>query len=300
MATSLKHVSESLKSSKEITADESNNSSLFEMETPVVETQKPEREYVVFKLCKKKRGRTYVDGICDNVLNPKTKRRERIWLLNGADSIWQTEITELLKDKDYLTRNRRSIQFEDGVCRIKVNDERALEFARATTHNVGRGKKNTGGKFDFYEYDPQVEQEEKLKSQRLKIDLLLKVSNMDAAKMKKLASFMGIVFVDDIGMEKGDEGIRSELLIKVDNNPTEFAKHIDSAEVEISYMVKMAIRQAKIDLQGQSGNAIWAGGKGFIAKIPAARKAHEYLTELAMTNSDEGRAFKEQLQTMIK
>lgn len=300
MATSLKDVNESQKSAKELSGEENKKSSLFQVEQPVVETKKPEREYFVFKLCKKKRGRAHVDGICDNVMNPTTKRRERIWLLNGADSIWQSELQELLKDKEYVRRNRRSLSFEDSICRIHVTDDRALEFARATTHNVGRGKKNTGGKFDFYEYDPQAEQQEKLQSQRLKIDLLLKVSNLDASKVKKLASFMGISFVDDIGMEKGDEGIRSELLIKVDNNPTEFAKYIDSAEVEISYMVKMAIRQAKIDLTGHSGNAIWAGGKGFIAKIPAARKAHEYLTELAMTNSDEGRAFKEQLQTMIK
>lgn len=42
-----------------------------------------EREFYVFKLVKRKRGTVYVDGICDNVLNPKTNRRERIWLLNG-------------------------------------------------------------------------------------------------------------------------------------------------------------------------------------------------------------------------
>jgi len=45
---------------------------------------------------------------------------------------------------------------------------------------------------------------------------------------------------------------------------------------------------------------LWAGGKGFIAKIPVGRKPYEYLTELAMTNSDEGRAFKEGLAQFAK
>jgi hypothetical protein len=117
--------------------------------------------------------------------------------------------------------------------------------------------------------------------------------------MKKLASFFNISFVDEIGMPKTDEGVRSELMLRADNNPEVFEKYIDSQEVEISYLIKRAILDAKIDLTGQHGNAIWANGKGFIAKIPAGRKPYEYLTELAMTNSDEGRKFKEQLQTLI-
>ena len=70
--------------------------------------------------------------------------------------------------------------------------------------------------------------------------------------------------------------------------------------VDIQYLVKQAIIEAKIDLTGQAGNALWAGGKGFICKIPVGRKPYEYLTELAMTNSDEGKSFKEQLQTLVK
>lgn len=258
----------------------------------------PEQQYVIFRLAKKKRGRTYIDGICDSVLNPKTQRRERVWLLNGADSIWQSEILELLKDKDYVKRNRRSLVFEDSICRIPVHDDRALEFARVNTKNVG--KIRTGaGKFDYYEYNAAAEQEDRLKAQMLKIDMVIKAKEMPSEKMKKLASFMGIVFYDELGQPKGEDGIRSELMIRADNNPTLFAKYIDSKEVDVAFMVKKAILEAKIDLTAQGGNAIWSGGKGFIAKIPQARKPLEYLTELAMTNSDEGRAFKGQLETMI-
>ena len=257
-----------------------------------------ERRYVIFRLVKKKRGRTYVDGICDNVPNPTTKKRERIWLLNGADSIWQSELTELLKDKDYVSRNRRSLIFEDGVCRVPVHDERALEFARATTKNVGKNRTGSG-KFDFYEYDALEEQASRLKKQMTKIDVILKVKDMPADKMKKLASFLGIMPYDELGQLKGEEGIRTELLLKADSNPEIVDKYFDSKEVEISYLVKKGIVDAKIDLTGQTGNALWADGKGFICKVPAGRKPHEYLTELAMTNSDEGRAFKTQLEQIV-
>ena len=69
--------------------------------------------------------------------------------------------------------------------------------------------------------------------------------------------------------------------------------------MEVQYLVRKGIGEAKIDLGGVSGNVTWANGKGYIAKIPANRKPLEYLTELAMTNSDEGRLFKEQLEQIV-
>lgn len=263
----------------------------------MVEPPKSERTHVIFRLVKKKKGRTHIDGACDFVRNPKKDgKTERIWLLRGAHSIWQSELTDQLKDKEYMRRNRRSLTFEDGLLRIPVIDELALEFARANTHNVG--KIRTGnGKFDYYEYDASAEQAARYEKEILKIKMVVEAEKMPIEKAKKLASFLGISFVDELGMPKGDDGIRTELMIKANTFPEQFAKYIDSHEVDIQYMVKKAIIEAKIDLTGQSGNALWSGGKGFIAKIPLGRKPFEYLTELAMTNSDEGRAFKEQLQT---
>lgn len=189
--------------------------------------------------------------------------------------------------------------FEDGICRISSLHERELEFARANVNNVGKNNRNGSGKYDFYEYDPQEEQKAKLEVQMVKINTVIKIKEMEAGKMKKIASFLGIAFVDDLGQAKGEDGIRTELMIKADVQPLLVSKYIDSREVEIAYMVKKAIIEAKIDLTGQNGNALWASGGGFIAKIPSTRKAYEYLTELAMTNSDEGRNFKEQLETIV-
>ena len=267
---------------------------------PQMETRVVQQEFVIFRLVgNKRKGRVYVDGIDDAVLNPKTQKRERIWLLNSADSIWQSDLVELIKDKDFMRRNRRSLLFESGVCRIPVWDDRALEFARACRHNVGSKDRRTGSKYEFIEYDPIKQQEEAIKKEYFEIEMVLKAKDMEVNKMKKLASFLGIPFNDDFGQYKGDDGIRRELIISAKRNPKNFEKYIDSKEVEIAYLVKKAILEAKIDLTAQGGNAIWAGGKGFIAKIPISRKPLEYLTELAMTNTEEGRGFKEQLEQII-
>lgn len=257
-----------------------------------------EIRYVVFRLVKKKKGRTHIDGVCDNVLNPNTKKRERIWFLNGAPSIWQSEILDLIKDKEYVRYNRRSLIFENGVCRIPIEDERALEYARANKHNVGDNKTGSG-KFDFYEYDPGKEQAEKVAKQKLKIDMILKVSQMPIEKVKPLAAFLGIAFVDDLGMPKTDDGIRSELILKADTFPEMFAKYVDNEEVNVAWMVRKGLTSSLIDLTGQQGAAVWGNGKGLIAKIPASRKPLEYLTELAMTNTPDGMQFREQLEMFV-
>ena len=260
------------------------------------ETAEGTKQYVIFRLVKKKKGRIHIDGRCDNVLNPTTKKRERIHLIQGADSIWQSDLLDLLKDKDYLRNNYRMITFENGVYRCRIDDERALEFLRANNKNVGKNRYGNG-KWDYYEYDAAEEQKERLKKQMLKIEMVIKAKELSEDKMMKLAAFLGIPFIDELGMPKGPEGIRSELMLRADNDPENFSKYLDSPEVEIAYMVRRAILDAKIDLQSQHGNAIWAGGKGLICKIPADRKPYQYLTELAMTNSEDGRRFKEQLQT---
>ncbi len=104
---------------------------------------------------------------------------------------------------------------------------------------------------------------------------------------------------EDLGIPKTPDAIKTELVLRADSDPVTFQKYIDSREVEVSYLVRKAIMESKIDLGGSTGNIIWAAGKGFICKLPQARKPLEYLTELAMTNNKEGNQFKEQLETLI-
>lgn len=270
--------------------------SSFQFPNLIGEVTAAATDVLIFRLVKKQR-RVWIDGVCDGVLNPKTKKRERIWLIRGADSIWQSELTELLKDRDYVSRQRRSLMFEHGVCRVPKDDELMIEFARRNIKNVGDNRSGSG-KWDYYEYDAAHEQKRRLEKELSSLKTILAVKDMKSEPMKKLALFLGIMPYDELGQRKEDEGIQLELLLKAKNQPEVVAKYMDSKEVEIAYLVRKAIVEAKIDLTAQEGNALWAAGKGFIGKIPRDRKAYEYLTELAMTNSEEGRTFKQQLETI--
>lgn len=268
------------------------------------EKKMPTEFNVVFKLVKPKRGRVWLDNCCDNVINPETGQSERIWLLNGAHSIWDSKIENLLKDKDRYNRARRGrdIVFVDSVCRVRSTDKLMLEFMKMNRHNVGDRRGGNGG-LDYYEYDPAREQKERHAKQLLKVQMVVKAGEMDCSENglgRKLAAFLGIKMMDEeLGIPKTAEAIQTELMLKADTDPVTFQKYIDSKEVEISWLVRRAIVENKIDLGGEKRTATWSNGKGFIIKVPADRKHYEYLTDLAMTNSDEGRRFLEQLKIAI-
>lgn len=302
MATSLKHVQES-------------QGTLLQEETPPIElgntfesigtgneqgSGAPEVKYVVFKLVKKKVRRLTLDGICHDVPNPNNNNKpETIRLIRGASSIWSTELTEMLKDKEYVNKNRVGLHFEDGICRIGTHELVKLDFARHNKNNVGKNRHGSG-KYDFYEYDAAEEQKMRHEKQMSRINLIQVISTMDEKKMVKLALFLGIKpYDDEVGLPKTPDGYRTELLIKADTQPEIVNRYMNAKEVEVSYLVRKGITDAKIDLGGQTGNVMWAGNGGHIGKIPIGRKPLEYLTELAMTNSNEGKLFKEQLESMV-
>lgn len=265
------------------------------------ESKQFQESYTIFKLVNtKKKGRLYIDGIDDDILNPNTGRRERIWLLSGSSSIWASDLVEQLKDKDYVRNNRRSLQFEGGILRVPSWDERAMEFIKNCRHLIDNPNRRTGSKFEFFEYNPAKQQAEALKREMLEIDMAIAAKEMPMERARKMASFFGIVFYDELGQPKTDDGIRRELMLFAKKDPKRFQSALDSKEVEISYLVKRAIIDAKIDTGGADGNAKWANG-GFIAKIPTSQKkdVHKYLVELAMSNNAEGREFMEQLYVRV-
>lgn len=300
MATSLKNVQESMGqtalSTEEIIPFDS---SYIGEGTGEEAATTAEQIYVVFRLVKKKQRRLTLDGICHEVMNPKTKIPETIRLIRGASSIWTSELTELLKDKEYVSKNRVGLHFEDGICRVGAHELMKLEYARKNKHNVGK-KRNGSGKFDYYEYDAAEEQKMRHEKQMTRINLIQTISTMEEKKMIKLALFLGVKpYDEEVGLPKTPNGYRTELLMKADTQPEIVNRYLDAREVEVAYLVRKAITDAKIDLGGQTGNVMWAGNGGFIGKIPSTRKPLEYLTELAMTNSQEGKQFKEQLESLI-
>lgn len=257
------------------------------------------QQNIIFRMVNKKQRRFTLDGICHDVKNPKTGQYETMRLIRGAHSIWSTELVEFLKDKEYVNKNRIGAQFSDGICRVPVTDKNKLEYLRNHPSNVG--KVRTGvGKFDFYEYDAAEEQRIRHEARLGRIKTIQIISEMDEQKMTKLALFLGIKpYDDEVGLPRNADGFRTELLILADTKTEIVNRYINSQEVEVAYLVRKAIMDAKIDLGGQTGNVVWAGGTGYICKIPTGRKAIEYLTELAMTNSRDGISFKEQLEAII-
>lgn len=299
MATTLGLVNSADKEAKQVNQLEQIDK--IKIPTDILPEEKEKPAYnVIFKLVKKKKGRTRLDNCAKGVINPKTQIPERIWYLDGAHSIWDSELNYILSNKDRYDRARRGmdITFVDGILRVKNTDVLLLEFLRKHPYNVG--KKRTGsGKWDFYEYNPADEQRERHEKQLMQIEMVLKVKDLPFDRVEKLAAFFGIPFVDEIGMKKSEEGLRTELMLKAQNDPATFQKYIDSKEVEVSYLVKKAILTNKIDLGGESGKASWANGRGFIAKIPASRKAYEFLSDYALTPDEGGRKFLEQLKEMV-
>ena len=253
-------------------------------------------KYHIFKLVNNTRqGGVHVPGV-DDVINPKTNKMERVRLLSGVDTIWAKEQKDITPD--YIKMNQRSLQFIRGskILRIADYDHTALEFARITRHNIGSATNKTGSNFEFYEYDPAKEQEEALRREELEIEMAILAKQMPLEKMRKHAAFLGLRLIDDLGIPKSEDGIRREYIIYAKRNPIYFQKTADSKEVEIAWLVKRAILDSKIEIGREPGKIYWANGGGLIGVVPRTENPEKYLVNLALTNSEEGAAFKDLLQ----
>lgn len=252
-------------------------------------------QFHIFKLVSNTRkGGVHVPGI-DDVINPATGKMERIRLLTGVDTIWLKEQKDVTPD--YAKMNQRNLSFVRGtkILRIPDYDHTALEFARLTRHNIGSPANKTGSHFEFYEYNPEREQQELLRKEELEIKMAILAQGMPAEKMKKHAAFLGIRLIDDLGLPKSEEGLRREYMIYAKRNPEYFEKTVESKEIEVAWMVKRAILDSKLEIGREPGKVYWANGGGFVTSIPKNENIENYLVNLALTNTEEGREFKDRL-----
>jgi hypothetical protein len=252
-------------------------------------------DYVILKLEKgKKRGRVYIDGT-DDVFNPETKKTERIRLLNGVAEIWQSKQKDI--DKDYILKNRRSLMFEKNICRIDKRDTAAMEWWKVSNCNIENPNRIPGKRQAFYEYNPAKAQKALLEKKTLGLEMAMMVKDMDYEKVKMLALFFGVSLIDELAQPKSPDGVRMELMLIANNSPESFREKLDSEEVKLQFAVRSAIVSGKLQL-GKKPNEVHFGNGTFVCKMPSGASALRYLTELAMTNTEEGRKFKENLQNL--
>jgi hypothetical protein len=272
----------------EIQTDNNNFSSFA-----VAENSKPSK--VVFKLTNKGgKGRRHLHPE-DFGLNPKSNRIEKMRLLTGFPSIWVSDQKDVAPE--YVRQNLRSIVFEGGYTSIDSRDATALEFMRTCSKFIDSPNHKSGSNFEFYEHNPAKIQEELLQKQKLQMDAESKAYTIDVETMKKHALFLGVSFVDEHGFPKTPEGIRYEYVLKAKNNPKAFLDTINTAAVEISYKIKKAVSEAKIDVSKDPRKVYFANGN-LICTVPINKTAYEALIEFATSNMPESKDFLEKLEAL--
>ncbi len=281
-----------------LSGEQKNTEALSLGEQEIVTELRQDRgvRYHIFKLlANTRKGGVHVPGV-DDVINPATGKMERIRLLSGVDTIWVKEQKDITPE--YVRNNMRSLTFVRGtkILRIPEWDTTALEFARITRHNVGSSSNKTGSHFEFYEYDPAREQEEMFKREALELEMVILAKEMPAEKMRKHAAFLGIRLIDDLGLPKTDDGLRREYMVYAKRNPEYFQKTKDSKEIDIMWMIKRGILDSKIEIGREPGKIYWSNGGGLIGVMSKQDTPEKYLLNLALTNTQEGEAFRDQLK----
>lgn len=257
---------------------------------------KEDKEWIIFKLVTtSNKGGCYLSSI-DDVIHPVTGGVERIRLLSGVNTIWQSEQKDI--PKEYIERNLREIAFPRGtkIRRVHKRDKTMIEFLRMTNANIGNINRIAGARFEIYEYDSAMAEREAFEREDFEIEMILLAKNAKPEDMRKHAAFLGIRMITDLGEKKTDDGVRKEYVIAAKRNPHYFKQTINTPQIEISWLVKKAIGESLIEIGREPGKIYWANGGGMIGAYPQTENPNDYLTNLAMTNSPEGVRFKEQLQ----
>lgn len=258
---------------------------------------KDDKEWVIFKLVNNStKGGVYLSSV-DDVVNPATGRVERIRLLAGVDTIWQKEQKDITVE--YARKNLREIKFPRGIKirRVNKSDATMLDFLRITNANVGNISRIGGGRFEIYEYDTAAADKEAFEREELEYKMESVAREAKVADMKKHASFLGIRLITDLGEVKSEDGIRREYARYAKSNPLYFKQTLGDTEyLEVSWLVKKAVGETLIEIGREPGKIYWANGGGMIGVYAQGDDPQKYLVDLAMTNSKEGKTFKEQLK----
>lgn len=268
-------------------------------ELPLPQAAEPKQEFVLFKLVNKSRNGGVVIPHIDYVINPEKPEEgvQMIRLLKGVSSIWAKDQKDLTKEFTQNGGNIRNLEFARGqkFLRIPIWDTALLQFAKVCRHNIGNPDRKSSSKFEFYEYDPKAVADYRLKKEMLEIDMAIIAKQRSEEEMKKHAAYLGISLVNEIGIPRSESEIRIDYIMAAKRRAKIFQETLESKEVEVQYKIVSLIKEGKIDLGREPNKAYWANSGSLISPIPQGRKAHEYLTELALTNTREGKDLKDKL-----
>jgi hypothetical protein len=265
--------------------------------TAMSEAPSTSTTFKIYKLTDtKKNGKYHMEGI-DDVMHPERKRIERVRLLTGYPSIWVEDQKGL--EKSFVEQNRRSLIFDRRVLRVADYDVEALEFLSLCNANLDNANRKGTRKITFFQWNPQRTAELERAKRVAKVEAIKYASLASDEEMRKHCNFLGISFVDDLGMPKSMEALRNDYELYAEAQPNKFMQSAGTKEVEIAFIVKKALIDNKIDTTTKAGSAYWSNNGGFICKIPADKKAHNYLVDFAMFPQDESKAFLEQLKKLM-
>lgn len=264
-------------------------------------------DYKVYKLVNSNRkGGVYIPHI-DYVIDPRTITKDKpdgdgpemIRLLKGVTTIWAKEQDKL--DKEWVKRNGRSIDFSKGTrfLSVPVWDKAMIEFMTVCRHNIQNPNRKTGSKFEFFEYDPNEAAKALFEMEMLEINMIRKASEQKFEKMKKHAVYLGISLTDELGRLKLEETLRFDYVLAAKRNPKIFKDSLDSKEVDVQFKIRTAILDGKIDIGRGDNKAYYANGGGLICSYPKSEQPLHVLTNLALQQTEDGKLFKEQLDSLI-
>lgn len=256
---------------------------------------------VVFKLVKKNTGGVYIQPI-DYVINPKEPEKglQMIRLLKGVPSIWAKDQKDIPENK--VGKMMEFLEWPKGsrFMYVQKHNKTKLEFMELCCHNRLNPHRTKESKTEFFLYDPELAAKEKLAIEMKEIQMLMKAQTQPLEKMKKHLFYLGGKLVHDItGAPKSEEALRMDYLLLAKRNPIEFEKSFDSKEVDIEYKIRQVIVDSKLDISRNDGRVYWGNNGAVACNMPRDEKNPiKYLTQLALTNSKEGKEFKERLDQL--
>jgi hypothetical protein len=202
-------------------------------------------------------------------------------------------------EKSFVEQNRRSLIFDRRVLRIADYDMEALEFLSLCNANLDNPNRKGTRKITYFQWNPQRTAELERAKRVAKVEAIKYASLASDEEMRKHCNFLGITFVDELGMPKSLEALRNDYELYAEAQPNKFMQSAGSKEVEIAFVVKKALIDNKIDTTTKRGSAYWSNNGGYICKIPSDKKPQNYLVEFAMYPQDESKAFLDQLKKLM-